>query len=250
MLLITQLFLAHIIGDFYFQPDRWIDDKKAKKWASIYLYLHALIHFLLAWLFSFDVYAWPIALIIAITHLIIDGLKLQFTIEENKNKLFFYDQLMHVTVIFMTGLLWLWSKGDNSMLFKYTASFAGFKLLYLAGVGVIFLIMPASYIIQNAVEPFNIAVDNKEKAGQKPDTLPKAGQVIGILERLMIFVFILIGQWQAVGFLLAAKSIFRFGDLTNPQQRQMTEYVLIGTMLSFGLSIITGLAVTYLNAHF
>lgn len=40
---------------------------------------------------------------------------------------------------------------------------------------------------------------------------------------------------EAVGFLLAAKSVFRFGDLRDDQDRKRTEYVLIGTLLSFGL---------------
>ena len=45
----------------------------------------------------------------------------------------------------------------------------------------------------------------------------------------------------AVGFLLAAKSIFRFGDLKEAHDIKLTEYVLIGTLLSFGIAIITAL---------
>jgi hypothetical protein len=42
-------------------------------------------------------------------------------------------------------------------------------------------------------------------------------------------------EW--LGLLLAAKSIFRFGDLTNAKDKNLTEYILIGTLLSFGLAI-------------
>jgi hypothetical protein len=42
---------------------------------------------------------------------------------------------------------------------------------------------------------------------------------------------------EAVGFLLAAKSVFRFGDLKDDHDRMRTEYVLIGTLLSFGIAI-------------
>jgi hypothetical protein len=42
-------------------------------------------------------------------------------------------------------------------------------------------------------------------------------------------------------FLLAAKSIFRFGDLKKVKDRKLTEYVLIGTLLSFGIAILVGL---------
>jgi hypothetical protein len=47
-----------------------------------------------------------------------------------------------------------------------------------------------------------------------------------------------------VGFILAAKSIFRFGDLTNSRDRNLTEYVLIGTLLSFGSALLAGILYT------
>jgi hypothetical protein len=46
--------------------------------------------------------------------------------------------------------------------------------------------------------------------------------------------------------LLAAKSIFRFGDLKEARERKLTEYILIGTLLSFGIAIATGIVVRYL----
>ncbi|TVR27761.1 MAG: DUF3307 domain-containing protein, partial [Balneolaceae bacterium] len=44
---------------------------------------------------------------------------------------------------------------------------------------------------------------------------------------------------------LAAKSIFRFGDLTRSKDRKLTEYILVGTLLSFLIAIATGMAVSY-----
>jgi hypothetical protein len=51
------------------------------------------------------------------------------------------------------------------------------------------------------------------------------------------------GHWEAIGFMLAAKSIFRFGDLKDSKDRKLTEYVLIGTMISFGTAIVIGVIV-------
>jgi hypothetical protein len=76
-------------------------------------------------------------------------------------------------------------------------------------------------------------------------SLENAGKYIGMLERLFVFVFIITNQWQAIGFLLAAKSVFRFGDLSNAKDRKLTEYILIGTLLSFGLAIAIGLLFQY-----
>ena len=42
--------------------------------------------------------------------------------------------------------------------------------------------------------------------------------------------------------MLAAKSIFRFGDLKENKDIRLTEYILIGTLLSFGIGILTGMA--------
>jgi hypothetical protein len=47
--------------------------------------------------------------------------------------------------------------------------------------------------------------------------------------------------WEGIGFLLAAKSIFRFGDLKDKQDIKLTEYILIGTLLSFGIGILSAL---------
>lgn len=67
-----------------------------------------------------------------------------------------------------------------------------------------------------------------------------------MLERLLILLFVLIGQWAGVGFLLAAKSIFRFGDLNEAQDRKLTEYIMIGTLLSFGIAMLGALVLRWL----
>ena len=76
---------------------------------------------------------------------------------------------------------------------------------------------------------------------------PGAGRLIGQVERLLIFVFILLGQYAAIGFLIAAKSVLRYGELkaTDPASadtvRKEAEYVLIGTLLSVAWAIGAGL---------
>ena len=57
----------------------------------------------------------------------------------------------------------------------------------------------------------------------------RTGRVIGFLERIFVFLFILIQQYAAVGFILAAKGIVRYPDFGN---RTFAEYILIGTLLS------------------
>jgi hypothetical protein len=66
------------------------------------------------------------------------------------------------------------------------------------------------------------------------------GRVIGLLERVLIYFFVLHGQFGAVGFTLAAKGFTRFKELDN---RGFAEYVLIGTLLSSGLAMLTAVGI-------
>ena len=77
------------------------------------------------------------------------------------------------------------------------------------------------------------------------DSLKNAGKYIGILERLFVFAFVVLNLWQAIGLLIAAKSVFRFGDLSRAKDRKLTEYILIGTLLS----VITSYSIHYTKLY-
>lgn len=70
--------------------------------------------------------------------------------------------------------------------------------------------------------------------------LPNAGKWIGYIERILVLTFIYTHNVSGIGFLLAAKSIFRFGDLSKAKDINITKYVLIGTLSSFAISTIIG----------
>jgi hypothetical protein len=55
------------------------------------------------------------------------------------------------------------------------------------------------------------------------------GRIIGILERVLLYIFLFQGHLGAIGFVLAAKAFTRFKALDD---RSFAEYVLIGTLLS------------------
>lgn len=80
-------------------------------------------------------------------------------------------------------------------------------------------------------------------------SLPKARQRIGYIERILILTFVHVGSFEGVGFLLAAKSVFRFGELNKAKEIQTTEYVLIGTFASFTIAILIGIASHLLAAE-
>jgi hypothetical protein len=74
-------------------------------------------------------------------------------------------------------------------------------------------------------------------------SLPKGGQLIGRLERLMILMLLLANQPDGIGLLIAAKSILRFNELArDASDRRASEYVIIGTLASFAWAIATAWA--------
>lgn len=74
--------------------------------------------------------------------------------------------------------------------------------------------------------------------------LPHAGEWIGYIERVLILTFVITGNVEAVGFLLAAKSVFRFGDLNKAKEIKTTEYVLLGTLVSFTIALFVAFILT------
>ena len=77
-----------------------------------------------------------------------------------------------------------------------------------------------------------------EEIGKDSEGLKDGGKYIGYLERALILLFMLIGEPSGVGFLIAAKSILRFGEIRDTSQRKMSEYIIIGTFLSFGWGLL------------
>jgi hypothetical protein len=229
MILFAKFLLAHLIGDFIFQPSGWVRDKERRKFRSIKLYIHTLLHGVLVFLF---VWNWKAALVITITHFIIDAAKLHLQTEKNKRILFFVDQLLHLAVI--VGILVLFYNFNIQFQFLITEK----KLALLTGI--VALTAPASITIKTLIGQW--APQTGEKNGE---SLKNAGTYIGMLERVLVFAFISTGNWAGVGFLLAAKSVFRFGDLRKSKDRKLTEYILIGSLLSFSIAIFAGIAFVY-----
>jgi hypothetical protein len=70
-------------------------------------------------------------------------------------------------------------------------------------------------------------------------TLPPPAQVgatIGVIERLLIVTFVLVGADAAIGFVVGAKTIARFRQLDD---RDFAEYYLLGTLASVSIAIVT-----------
>lgn len=235
MLLFLKLLLAHILGDFVLQSNKWVKNKEENKLKSSKLYLHIGIHAILLLIlleFKLNIY-WLGILVVITTHFLIDVIKLYFQNGKTKRNWFFIDQLLHIIVLIITTSIY------QGLHIELANIFTQQNLLLIVAL---LLVTNVSGII---IKVF-ITQWNPESKTNNDDSLTKAGRYIGILERLFVFTFIVTNHWEAIGFLVAAKSVFRFGDLTSSKDRKLTEYILIGTLLSFGLAIIIGILYSYL----
>lgn len=231
-MILAKLILAHLIGDFFLQTKNGIASKNEKKWKSPSLFIHCFIHFILVIVVLWDISYWYVALIIAVTHYGIDGLKLTYQNKNNARAGFFLDQIAHFGVLIIVWYLFF----DPVMKTEVGNDF------WIVLTGVVFVTYPASY----AMQYFMMGWTDQLKIDEE-SSLKGAGTYIGILERLFILAAIIAGNLYMIGFLLAAKSIFRFGDLTRAKDRKLTEYILIGTLMSFLIAIVTGITITNLT---
>ena len=251
MKLLLLLLLAHFIGDFVLQPNEWVKSKFKKGLKSLGFWKHILAHALLLFLIGLILPAYALPLLtVLVGHIVIDAIKITYLRyshnETSRLYAFIVDQILHILLIF--GVVINTSLNFNWLILSETS----FLLILL---GYLFLSLPTSSIMKVLLSPYNKEIDisdykswkdlffTKESDGQQ--SLKNGGKYIGILERILVFTFIIIGQWSAVGFLITAKSVFRFGDLNQGKNRQFTEYVLIGTLLSFGFAIFTAILVQY-----
>ncbi len=244
-LIFIQLLLAHILTDFIVQPDKWVKKKKAKGLRSGYFWLHIGLAGLLTYVILMQWNNWVIPLFIIITHGLIDLWKIrkeQLSTISNKvedstdsnvpgPKYFFVDQLLHILMII---LAWLYLTDNFRHLFGKIADLLSDTRILTTLTAFLIVIWPAGKAIGKITE-------HLRKEFSTSESLSNAGTYIGILERILVLIFVLIGQYSAIGFLIAAKSLLRVSREGDENGRKKTEYVLIGTLLSFSVAIIIGL---------
>ena len=232
--ILIRLIIAHLLTDFILQPSEWIHDRKQKKYKSSKLYIHAFITAVVACLLTDLWTIWWFPVVIFISHLSIDIWK---SYQPSKLRYFLIDQLLHFLVIILIWII-LFNKWDDTRVvlgeIYSNNKYLTVLLIYIAAS------WPLGILIGIATEKW------RTETGVNTDGLAKAGMWIGLLERFLILTFILINQYAAIGFLIAAKSILRFSEKENSTQKK-TEYVLIGTLMSFAATMILGLIMNALS---
>lgn len=228
--LLLSLLTAHIVGDFYLQSDKYCKRKELLKIKSLFLYIHSVIVGLLSWAFVPFADFWIFALIIVCTHLLIDTMK---TYMRRGLWSFLTDQFAHILILCFISCQYIptFRLPIQSMDFLNTLS------IPLLAFAILCCLKPTNILIKLILDKYKIG------DAESCQSIKNAGALIGNLERILTMVFALIGQYEAVGFIVAAKSLLRFKETDTAK----TEYVLAGTLLSFGIATLFGLIVKQLS---
>ena len=244
-------FAAHLLADFVFQPENW-SDKKSQKAITRHHFYHGLVVFITSYLFSLDFGFWIAALFITILHFSMDSAK-SYLIKKHRQKLlqengeneqekstkdnapkylFFFDQAFHIIVLILVSMAYA-----NWWGISFVKDFPLKQIAILTGF--IFCAKPANILIRNIFLFYSLSIPREPGDKNLDKSLPNAGKLIGITERFIALALVLGGQFTALGFIITAKSILRF------EVAKLNEYVLVGTLLSFGIAVLTGILINY-----
>jgi Protein of unknown function (DUF3307). len=242
--------IAHIFADFIFQPEKWCISKHEKGYRSFKMYWHFGIVLLMSIIMTFSSSFILYALIIATLHLLTDLSKSHIeryiynkksTQSEEKKTysnhyIFIFDQLLHLIVIYTCVSLYMC---HNAVPFYLEYIDIYHLLIFLC---FLLCLKPANIIIKILLSFLNLpfSPNTKKEEFQENEDLERAGRRIGAIERSLALILVLLGQFTAMGFIITAKSILRY----NNSPLGKAEYVLIGTLLSFGIAMILGIGIT------
>jgi hypothetical protein len=236
--LLIRLLLAHVCSDFILQTSKIVENKK---WFSKSMGLHIGIVLISTYVFGG---VWKAALAIGITHWLIDGLKMsgQRRYPGKTTYWFIGDQLLH---LFTISVIWAFVLNRETELGKaLVIPFTHYKPSLMV-LGYATVIWPAGYLIKFATQHMAKTNSNTDPSSVVQQ-IEDGGRLIGQFERIIILTFVLLGQYEAIGFLITGKSIIRFA---SREEHIRSEYVLVGTMMSYAFSILAGVCLNWL-LHF
>ncbi|MCY7296632.1 DUF3307 domain-containing protein [Alteromonas sp. a30] len=230
--LFSALLVIHLLVDFYCQPTSWVNDKLNKHARSPKMLLHSLLHGVLSGIAAQLIIsdwrsAFVLFLLVSLSHWLIDLWKTY----QKGLRYFIIDQALHIVILALVTLHA--ANIDNSINKLIDLALTPKHLMLL--LGYVFIFKPSSILISQILKKYTPQESGENKG------LMAGGEMIGYLERTLILTFVVLEQYSVIGFILAAKSIFRFGELNTAKNHNLTEYVLLGSLLSVTLTSSIGI---------
>ncbi len=237
------LVASYFIGDFMIQ----IKIGEGSKWQALIIPIHGALVAGWSYVLCGAWKLWEIPLLVLVTHIFIDYIERIFG-RENVFEFFLF-QAIRLAVSILIALFIVSLQIQINLFWFAQFGLSYFKsIIFLAGFT--FSIFGGNSLIGIVVKPFIPQIEKeayklRKGVGKGVGGLKGGGQLIGQMERFLIFLFIMIEQPTAIGFLITAKSILRFGEIKDHHQRMLAEYIIIGTMASFAY----GISISYLTKY-
>lgn len=212
--ILTLLLICHFFADFHLQSQEVADKKGQDRRFLLRHLVGVALPLLLTAFLQYRI--WWILVLIFLSHALLDFFKEKIAelLHLNRQKSFLLDQALHILVIlllsrFVSSMpipVWIDPNWLNRILF------------------LVLITKPTNIAFWIFFQKYQPEEDNKM------DTIPGAGGAIGFLERMIIGICIIFGQFTSIGLVFTAKSIARYNKISeNPA---FAEYYLIGSLFS------------------
>ncbi|WP_160688198.1 DUF3307 domain-containing protein [Clostridium sp. C2-6-12] len=234
------LLLGHIIGDFYFQSEKILKKKETKvKW----ILLHSILYwgaFLGISILVFSKEVFILGIVLSAVHMGIEFIKFGMVkLKQKKNgvlsiekrDIYVLEQVIHILCIVVVSCYLTYENYQITTCYFFKVFF---DIVQISKINMLYWITillaihkPANITISHLISAYK-PKKNTNELNFTEDYM--AGRFIGTLERIVILIFIVIGQYSAIGLVLTAKSIARYDEIAK--NKITAEYYLLGTLLS------------------
>jgi len=228
-MILAIFFISHILAAYIFRTKN--------KLFSLHAGIYSIIFFFTYLLLFHISFVWKSFFLIICFHAAIDFLKekleTKFSLKNPRFSFFSFciDQILHIFILILTFHYFHLERYTNHF-FLNLQNTHSFQNIIVYSLIFLIILTPSSIFIQKIFLLLSLKIEENLET--------KAGNMIGKLERILIVTLLLQHQYEAIGFVLTAKSIARFRQLDD---KEFAEKYLVGTLtsvlLALGASLLT-----------
>ena len=174
---------------------------------------------------------WGCALVLA-AHAILDWSTSRFAARSLRTLV--VDQFAHLAVLALAAL-WVTPQAAS----RVPSFLAGARMdvrVYALVAGFITCVWAGAVVVERVVGPLARPLEVVLK--QPRSGLLSAGRTIGLLERTLVFVAVLLRLEALVGLVIAAKAILRLPESRETGGRELSEYYVVGSLASVSWAVV------------
>ncbi len=246
---LTLLVLGHVLADFVFQSRRMVAAKDRPGGLLLHGGLVFVVH-TVVYLPLLSLASLAAILGVSVVHVLVDAAK-RARVRRRRDglSLFLLDQAVHVFVLLG---VWAFLLSQPDVLAAGFLAFEAFEAWADLLTVIALLIIVVAFNGSGAAAVVSLILADTPAQGGDLDAGSGQGdghgRRIGMLERWLVVLFVLVGAWIGIGLVVAAKSIARFDRIR--QEPLFAERYLVGTLGSLLIAAVSGIAAIMLVGPF